>query len=310
MKFKGTAPGKIILFGEHAVVYTQPAIAIPVHEVQAIVWVSPSEDGISRVISPAINLTVEIHDCDPAFWGKEVMIGVRNALGLANFPPFLMEVESTIPVASGLGSGAAVAVAGIRGLAAFVERPMTDEQVNAIAFETEKLHHGTPSGIDNTVISFGMPVYFEREQPIETFKTGHPFQIVIGDTGIPSPTALTVGDVRRAWLKDPQHYNRIFETIGDIAREARKAIESGENEKLGPLMNENHRWLYEIGVSSPELDRLVYAARLAGATGAKLSGGGRGGNMVALANADNVETITEALLSAGAVRTIATTIGA
>ena len=309
MKFKGAAPGKIILFGEHAVVYSQPAIAIPVEDVQAIVWVSPSSDPNSRVVSPAVNLSVDLGDCDPAFWGKEVLIGVLNAFGMDAFPPYLMEVQSTIPVASGLGSGAAVAVAAIRALAAFFDRPITDEQVNAIAFETEKLHHGTPSGIDNTVIAFGRPVYFIRDQPIETFHTGRPFKIVIADTGVPSPTALTVGDVRRAWLKDPEHYDPIFNTIGDIARQARAAIERGDNEALGPLMNDNQRWLYEIGVSSPELNRLVYAARQAGAIGAKLSGGGRGGNMVALADDDSAESIGEALRTAGAVRTIITTVG-
>ena len=309
MKTEGTAPGKIILFGEHAVVYGQPAIAIPVNDVCANVFVSESIDGISRIISETVQLEGRLDTCDPAFWGLVVKHGVQKALGIQEIPPFHMEVVSTIPVASGLGSGAAVAVAAIRALAAFLGRSLDNDQVNRIAFETEKLHHGTPSGIDNTVIAYARPVYFVRERPIETFHTKRPFTIVIADTGVFSPTALTVGDVRRAWLKNPPVFNNIFDAIGGIARSARDAIEQGHVEALGPLMNENHRWLYEIGVSCPELDRLVYAAQSAGAPGAKLSGGGRGGNMVALALEDNAEAIASALTAAGAVRTIITTVG-
>jgi mevalonate kinase len=309
MKFKGSAPGKIILFGEHAVVYSQPAIAVPVDDVQAEVYVSASEDGRSRVISKAIELDIALDDCQPAFWGLEVKHGVQKALGRANIPPFLMEVESTIPVASGLGSGAAVAAAAIRALSAFLEQPLDDKDVNLIVYETEKLHHGTPSGIDNTVITFARPVFFIREKPIETFVPKIPFTIVIADTGVPSPTALTVGDVRRARLTTPKHYDNIFNTIGEITNKAKLAIEDGNLHQLGILMNENHRWLYEIGVSCPELNKLVYAARSHGALGAKLSGGGRGGNMVALVEIEQVEKIAKALTAAGAVNTITTTIG-
>ncbi len=309
MKYQGAAPGKIILFGEHAVVYSHPAIAIPVHDVQAKVTVTHSTDSISRIVSPQVELAVQLDECDPAFWGLEVKHGVQNALGLSEIPPFHMKVDSTIPVASGLGSGAAVAIAAIRALSAFLERPLTDEQVNAIAFETEKRHHGTPSGIDNTVICFGKPVYFIRDKPIETFHASRPVTFVIADTGIPSPTALTVGDVRRAWLKDPGRYDEIFATISEIVQDARESLESGETDRLGKLMNENHRWLYEIGVSSPELDRLVYAARVAGASGAKLSGGGRGGNMIALTSHSNAEALAAILRQAGADRTIITTVG-
>jgi mevalonate kinase len=123
-----------------------------------------------------------------------------------------------------------------------------------------------------------------------------------------SPTSAAVGDLRRRWLIDPDHYEAIFDEAGRIALAARRLIESGHPAELGSLMDDNHRLLQDMGVSSEELDRLVSAARAAGALGAKLSGGGRGGNMIALVDADTTAPVVSALQAAGAVRTLVTTI--
>jgi mevalonate kinase len=175
-----------------------------------------------------------------------------------------------------------------------------------LAFEVEKLHHGTPSGIDNTVITFAKPVFFIKGQSIQTFRVAQPFTLIIADTGVASPTRVAVGDVRAAWEKDKQHYEDVFAAIGSIATKARAAIESGNNAALGALMDQNHSYLQEIGVSSPELDQLVAAARQAGAQGAKLSGGGRGGNMIALVDDGSAEAVIEALQAASAKGIIST----
>jgi mevalonate kinase len=222
-----------------------------------------------------------------------------------------VRITSTIPVAAGLGSGAAVAIAIIRALSEFLGKPLPDERVSALAYEVDKLHHGTPSGIDNTVITYAMPVYFERADRgdvnrVETFSVGTPFTIVIGDTGILSPTSIVVGDVRRSWHEEPQRFNDLFKRVGRIVRSARRAIEKGEIKSLGLLMNENQELLDEMGVSSEELDRLIRTARITGAKGAKLSGGGRGGNMIALVAKEMVEHVSQALLDAGATNTIVT----
>ncbi|MBK8782421.1 MAG: mevalonate kinase [Anaerolineales bacterium] len=219
-------------------------------------------------------------------------------------PNLEINISSTIPIAAGLGSGAAVSVALIRALALHIAYPLTNEQVNDLVFEIEKLHHGTPSGIDNTVITYNMPVYFIKGQPVETFKTGKPFTIVIADTGIPALTKESVGDVRRLWLKDTNYFENIFNEIAQISLIARRSIESGRPELLGELMDHNHSLLQEMTVSSAELDNLVTAARSAGALGAKLSGGGRGGNMIALVEQAKAESVAGALISAGAKRTI------
>lgn len=311
-----SAPGKIILFGEHAVVYGRPAIAAPVSQVQAkaIVVADPRRTpGSVHIQAPNIDLEAELADLPQDDPLAAAVVGVFTALDLTRPPSLKLRVTSNIPVAAGLGSGAAVSVAIIRALSAFLGHPLANEHVSSLAYEVEKLHHGTPSGIDNTVITYALPVYFVRidaqDNIIETFNVSRPFTIVIADTGISSPTAIAVGDVRRAREADLNRFENLFNEVAAITQATRKAIENGHPDALGPLMDENHDLLREMGVSSPELENLVNNARTAGALGAKLSGGGRGGNMIALTTRVDANHIAHALQSAGATRTIITKVG-
>ena len=305
---KASAPGTIILFGEHAVVYSRPALAVPVNQVQVDVEVLESNQPGVRIHAPGIGLASDIASLPPDHPIGTVILKTFHSLGVSPFPHLSIRIESTIPVAAGLGSGAAVSTALIRALSTFFSRSFSNEQINELVFETEKLHHGTPSGIDNTVIAYNMPVYYIKGQPIETFKCGKPFTIVIGDTGISAPTKESVGDVRLLWLRETGRFEEIFDEVAQISLIARRSIESGKPELLGELMDHNHELLQQMTVSSPELDTLVNAARKAGALGAKLSGGGRGGNMIALVDPQSAESVAGALMSAGAKRTIITEI--
>ncbi len=317
-----TAPGKIILFGEHAVVYGQPALAVPVTQVRAKADVSDSPRPGTWIHAPDIGLHEELSRLAPGHPLSAAIRSVFSALASPSPSPpaggggeggLSITITSTIPVASGLGSGAAVSVALIRALSAHLGRPLPDEWVSALTYEVEKIHHGTPSGIDNTVVTYARPVYFVRgrggEPPtIEVFPIARSFTIVIGDTGLPAPTKEAVADVRCLWEADRERMERLFAAIGSIVRAARQAIEGGYPERLGPLMDENHALLQEMTVSSAELDRLVEAAREAGALGAKLSGGGRGGNMIALVEEARARIVADALRAAGARRVIITTV--
>jgi mevalonate kinase len=305
---KSSAPGKIILFGEHAVVYGRPALAVPVMQVHADVDVSDSPHAGIWIDAPDVDLRAELNTIPS---DHPIASVIHNFLFLSRVSPFPnleIKIMSTIPVASGLGSGAAVTVALTRALAAHLNYSMTEEEINAFAYEIEKLHHGTPSGIDNTVVTYAQPVYFVKGQPIEIFRVGEPFTIVIADTGISAPTKESVGDVRRLWLADKSRWETVFDKIGEISFTARRAIEAGKWELLGELMNENHALLQTLTVSSPELDGLVETAVRAGALGAKLSGGGRGGNMIALVDAGVAETVSLSLKEAGAKNTVITQI--
>jgi len=301
-----SAPGKIILFGEHAVVYGRPALAVPVTQVHADVEITQSSRRGIWIDAPNVDLYAELNTLSSDHPVASVIHNFLFLWRVTPFPNLEVRILSTIPVASGLGSGAAVTVALTRALASYFEHAITDEEVNAFAYEIEKLHHGTPSGIDNTVVTYASPVYFIKGNPIETFRVGKPFTIVIGDTGIHAPTKESVGDVRKLWELDPSKWDVIFDEVGEISQTGREVIEGGDIYQLGKLMNENHALLQEMTVSSPELDVLVATARKAGALGAKMSGGGRGGNMIALAPPGMANEISQSLLRVGAPQTIIT----
>ncbi len=245
-----SAPGKIILFGEHAVVYARPAIAIPIPQLQARAMVQPiprGAPGSVHIQAPAIDLDQQLADLPTDHPIAAAISGVCRELGVRKIPACKLRITSNIPIEAGLGSGAAVSVALIRVFSAFLGRPLPIERISALAYEVEKIHHGTPSGIDNTVIAYQMPIYFKIDQPIELLETSGEFHFVIADTGIPSPTVMTVGDVRKAWQAEPEKYENLFDAVGELTIQARQALENADPTTLGKLMNDNQNWLEEIG---------------------------------------------------------------
>lgn len=301
------ACGKIILFGEHAVVYGRPALAAPVEAVRATATVDPGSVGQglwfeaadlrkrSRLMDAPVN--------DPLAAAVRLTL---SHLNLTSVPDWLVTICSTIPIASGLGSGAAVSTALMRALAEAAGRAVTLAEVSALVFEVEKLHHGTPSGIDNTVIAFERPVYFVKGQEPQFLTIERSPTFIIADTGVASPTRIVVDKVRQGWQRVPECYERLFDRIAQVVTAARAALVRGDEGGLGSLMNENHNLLQELGVSSGELERLRDAALAAGARGAKLSGAGKGGNLLALVVSGDEERVAVALRVAGAQNIIVT----
>jgi mevalonate kinase len=230
---QASAPGKVILFGEHAVVYGQPAIAVPVTQVKATATVEAGATGSG--------LTIIASDLDErivfaqASQNDPLAAAVRATLShlSAQEPDAVLTIKSTIPISSGLGSGAAVSTALTCALAKFLGHPLEPAEVSGLVYEVEKIHHGTPSGIDNTVIAYEKPIYFARGKPVDRLAVREPFTLLIADTGKPSPTKKIVGRVRRAHERETAHYDALFDQMGDIANEARSAIESGDIEPWG-----------------------------------------------------------------------------
>ena len=294
------ANGKVILVGEHAVVYGQPAIAIPVSEVGVSVEIVAC-DHSSTVEAPGIGLSSALSDLEATHPIRAAIDGFSLAAGSLGLSNYKIYIHSTIPVASGLGSGAAVSIALLKALNLHFKSNLSIEQINQLAFNVEKIHHGTPSGIDNSVIAFGKPVFYIKGEPIETFFVQRQVNLVIGDTGIPAPTKTAVLDVRKLVEEKPATFQPLINEIGELVRSARISLEAGELDQLGMLMQKDHSLLRQLGVSSPELEILITAAMEAGALGAKLSGGGRGGNMIALVKSEfEIQDISKALLDAGA----------
>lgn len=308
---RASAPAKVILFGEHAVVHGQPAIAVPVSGLHAYAAVeaNPADRSglcIAADLTGHNPIPITSDQIDSA-----IALTAQLTLKALDAPPpdVTIRIHSEIPVASGLGSGAAVSTALARALCAVVGKSLDDAALNEVIYEVEKIHHGTPSGIDNTVIVYERPVYFIRNERLEPFAPHTPFHLLIGDTGVGASTRVAVSAVRELVNTQPDIYRPMLAEIGAIADAARAAIDTGDIPALGALMPRNHALLQQITVSSPELDRLVEAAQKAGALGAKMSGGGRGGNMIALVTPETQASVEAALLAAGAARVFHTVVG-
>jgi len=305
-----SAPGKIILFGEHAVVYGIPAIAIPLSSLRVYVDWMQTKDGKIEIIAHDINnkykfLKPDLSDSDNPL--TRIISAILTHFSCPT-PSARFEIRSELPIASGLGSGAAVSTAIGRAVAQSIGYTISNDVLNNFVFEVEKIHHGTPSGIDNTVIVYERAIEYQKDKPIKPLIVHTPFVVLIADTGISALTHEAVGDVRKLYEADRQKTQKIFGSIQSIVTSSIESIKSGNYRQLGQLMTQNHHYLQQLTVSSSELDTLVNVAIENGALGAKLSGGGRGGNMIALVNQSDAENIQNKLLDAGALRVFKTTV--
>ncbi len=216
-----------------------------------------------------------------------------------------IEISGDVVPMAGMGYSAALAVAVIRAMGEFTGKDIPEEEVNRLAYECEKVSHGTPSGIDNTCATYGKILWFEKnmeggENTIEPIEMKGSLLLVMGNTGKKGKTRELVEGVRERRTEESEKYDRIFSRAGELVKEAKESIISLDLKGIGELMNENHSLLQDMGVSSPELDRLCELAKSNGALGAKLTGAGGGGFMIALAENEGVqEKIAKAFEEAG-----------
>jgi len=305
-----SAPAKVILFGEHFVVYGEPAIVLAIDK-RAYAKVEHRLDKRLFIRSRNLNISaffengnIKVEEGSP----KEARIkleplkcAVEKVLEKAGERVGLnVEVNSTVPVAAGLGSSAAVASAVAAAVGALLNVKMSKEDVFRIAFEAEKIMHGTPSGVDPAISTFGGTMLFQLDTGFKPLEVKAEVPLVIGNTGVERSTRVQVAKVRELRDKYPQIVEPMMHTAREIVLRAIEALKRGDLETLGELMNINHALLYGLGVSDESLEWLVNAARKAGALGAKLTGAGGGGCMIALANRDKLETVLEAVQRAGA----------
>ncbi len=296
MESRFSAPGKIILFGEHAVVYGKPAIAIPVSDMRAVAW---SEPGDGKLTINAIDIEKQFSLKNENNQFITLAQTILQKTG-SNEPSLTINLTSTLPQGSGMGSSAATSTAVCRALSGYLGVDLAANDISELVFDAEKIVHGTPSGIDNTVVAYEMPVYFVKGRKPKTFEPGKVFHLIIGDTGIEASTKKTVSNVREMWKEQPSLMNGYFDEIERITENGKNAIEEGEVILVGELMDENHELLNSIGVGHKKLEQLIDLAKNSGALGAKLTGGGGGGNMVALAEDKSTQKkIYNAITEAG-----------
>jgi len=213
---------------------------------------------------------------------------------------FSIDVASSLPPGMGLGSSAAVAVAITRAVAKCLGLEIEDVDVNEIAFECEKLAHGTPSGIDNTLSCYANPMLFRNSGSleVEVLPLDEMPPLLIGFSHAAGPTHEQVAGVKARFEQDTAGYNAIFDQIDGISKAGAKALKAKQYQKLGSLMNLCHGLLNAIQVSTPDLENMVSIARENGAMGAKLTGAGGGGSVVALCP-ETEDAVRSALHQAG-----------
>lgn len=306
----GYAPGKIILFGEHAVVYGQPAIAATIDRGIRVAVTRRSHDDGPILKSHGQGLPQRAKP-DPDGEGPERL---RKALNVLvdlcgeRTRSLVFSVEGAIPAGAGLGSSAALAVAMIRGVHRFFddkERPadLSPEALIERAFALERVFHGNPSGVDHSVIARG-GCFLYRKDPSSSLGSVEPLalprrlRLAIAIAGSHAGTATAVGALRERARRHPEHYQRVYEGIGSLAVSAKKHLEAGELGAVGELMDLNQGYLNALGVSTPAIEALCAIARERGALGAKLSGAGGGGAVLALVD-DDPAPVVRAFEAAG-----------
>lgn len=302
----GRATAKLILCGEHAVVYGEPAIAVPFS--QAVIETEVLPTNQKTKFSSAF-FTGDLDNMPPILFGiKEMAEAILAQIGTE---PVLIRVLTEIPIGRGLGSSAAVAASVARALFAYFKQELTDEALLKFVNQSEKIAHGNPSGIDAVTVVTEKPVWFERDLALETMHFHEKLFLVVADTGIPSETRAAVADVGRLLETQPKKFKPMIQELGNISREIRKQLEGeADIQQVGKAMNAAQAILEELTVSDASLEKLIRVALQNGAAGAKLTGGGRGGCMVALVSSKKqAESLVKALHEAGASEEWIFTIG-
>jgi len=278
------AYGKLILFGEHFVVYKVPALVGAVSDyTDCECEIISGEGGVTVVDNrPAVANYKDKKSAE----GKEAISLVLKHLNVDTTTQHVkLTFGGNLCCVSGIGASAAQVVALARALMYEIPKSLSQDEINAAGYEGEKGYHGTPSGIDNTAATFGGLLRFQRTDGAPIFvkkQISQPIRIVYASTGITASTTTVVGDVRAKKEADPAWFDNLLKKYLDIVEQAEQAIDDGNLVKLGALLDQNHVLCQELTVSCKELDDLVLVAREAGALGAKMSGTGRGGLMLAL----------------------------
>ncbi len=266
--------GKTILFGEHAVVYGVPAIA---SAIGLKTEVKVTGTGKELKIRAGKESNIEAL--------KEITLAIMDKMELKENVE--LEEKTELIVGAGMGSSASYCVATVRALAEYFGKKMGEKEVNNYAYEGEKISHGNPSGIDNTVAAYGGIVWFRRnlgggKNTVERLKIRQPVEVVLGHCGKTGNTKKIVQKVKEKKEKEPERLGKLLREIEGIVFEAKKALEGFELKKTGKLMTKNQEKLRELGVSTNALEKMCDTALSRGALGAKLTGAGGGGCIIAL----------------------------
>jgi len=312
MTVRASAPGKAILFGEHAVVYGKPAIAVAVDKRASVTIREGSNDHI-QVKIPELNVYGVINtetgdvsqlnsegevDQKPGTTDVGIMKFIKSALSQTNLgssPDHGLDitVNLEIPIGAGLGSSAAITIATLAAAARYKGQELSLENLAQMGHQVELEVQGAASPLDTTVSTQGGFLYFTHERGAVRIKPALEMPLVVGYTSQPGNTGILVEGVRKLRQAHPTIIKPILDIMETVTNQARESITRGEEKQVGELMNINQGLLDALGVNTTELSRLVYHARRAGATGSKLTGAGGGGSIIAYCPGKTREVLEE-----------------
>lgn len=275
---------KVILFGEHFVVYESPAIAIPFASCGVEVSVEPQD--VDKIISSLY--TGMLADSPEIFSGlKELIINTKIILGINE--GLLFNIDSQIPLQRGMGSSAAISIGIIKALYDFASINLEYDQVKSLAQQAENVHHQNASGIDIETILSTTPILFQKGQSSQHIESNIKGSLLLVDSTILGATKEAVASVANLFEANPVKKELMLFKYSNVLEKAVKALESHDIELLGEAMNENHDLLKAIHVSHPKIDMWLEYALENNALGAKITGGGLGGCFLVLTNNDKVK---------------------
>lgn len=297
----GTAHGKIILIGEHAAVYHKPAIALPCTAVQTTTRITPADKGIYLYCDLYCGLVDDMPELLQSL--RTVIYATLYALKKEN-ASLHIHIHSTIPIERGMGSSAAVSVSVIRALYHYFNRTLSDKLLTELSGIGEKIVHGNPSGLDATIVVKQHPILFKKNCPLIPLSIHLTGYLIVADTGITGQTKKAIQQVEQLYQYNPVQHHSLIEKLETLTHQAAKDLTHGNLYQLGARLNKAHGCLQQLGVSHERLDQLVTVALDHQALGAKLTGGGLGGCMIALTDTlEHAQYIAKALEQHGAKQT-------
>lgn len=298
----GRSHAKLILIGEHSVVYGFPAITIPITSIPVVAQMEALDSSESTLESRFYS--GKINNIPKELQGIHELINNLDKKLNKSQIGYNLRIESDVPIERGLGSSAAASAAIIRCFYQFFQNRLTKQQLIDEINISESIIHGQPSGVDAVSVISNSPIWFEKDHQPQSIDMNISGYLVIADSGIRGKTGETVRDVKKLMSTNPIKYQNHLDSLGELTKQTSTALATNNLNKLGTIFNEAQKNLSALNVSNSEIDNLIELANNNGSLGTKITGGGRGGCIIAVIKTElQAQMLSEILENSTAIKT-------